>query len=94
MSLTTDFIAELYRAANEVSRLGGVERVQLLERAMVTIRSMTEQIEAKGNLVGAVSAAWHVWPEFLVFAEDQRKQASARAVPEWAARAFDEAPSC
>ncbi|WP_455271200.1 hypothetical protein [Rhizobium herbae] len=37
MSDTTDFIAELIRAANEVGKLGAYEKRRLLERAVATI---------------------------------------------------------
>lgn len=43
MSATTDFIAELFRAAND-ERLKAVEKKRLLERAVVTIRDMREQV--------------------------------------------------
>lgn len=44
MSTTTDFIAELIRAANEVEKLTDYERQRLFERAITTIRSMRETI--------------------------------------------------
>jgi hypothetical protein len=44
MSLTTDFIAELVRAANEVDKLEHPEARGLLQRAVVTIRDMREHI--------------------------------------------------
>ncbi len=44
MSSTTDFIAELVRAANEVDRLSGYERGRLFERSVTTIRAMRETI--------------------------------------------------
>lgn len=44
MSTTTDFIAELVRAANEVERLGDLERRRLFERAVTTIKTMRETI--------------------------------------------------
>ena len=42
MTLTTDFITELYRAANEVDRLTPFEARRLLERAARTIRDMRD----------------------------------------------------
>ncbi|KEQ02281.1 hypothetical protein [Pseudorhizobium pelagicum] len=44
MSSTTDFIAELVRAANEVEKLSAYEKVRLLDRAVTTIRDMREQV--------------------------------------------------
>jgi hypothetical protein len=44
LTLTTDFIAELYRAANEVDRLTTVEKSRLLERAAYTIQDLEEQL--------------------------------------------------
>lgn len=44
MSLTTAFVAELVRAANHVERLTDFEKRRLLERAVVTIRDMREQV--------------------------------------------------
>lgn len=40
MSTTTDFVAELVRAANEVEKLDAYEMAHLLERSMMTIREM------------------------------------------------------
>ena len=40
MTHTTDFIAELVRAANEVDKLAPLEKGRLLQRAIVTIRDM------------------------------------------------------
>jgi hypothetical protein len=40
----TDFIAELYRAANEIDRLTTVEKSRLLRRAAHTIQDMEEQL--------------------------------------------------
>lgn len=42
MSATTDFIAELVGAADEVERLGAYEMAHLLERSIITIREMRE----------------------------------------------------
>ncbi|WP_275790588.1 hypothetical protein [Pararhizobium gei] len=43
MSATTDFVAELYRAANEVRKLTPFERRRLIERAVATVRDLREQ---------------------------------------------------
>ncbi|THK35667.1 hypothetical protein EHS39_23895 [Ensifer sp. MPMI2T] len=43
MSLTTQFIAELVRAANEADRLTPFEVKRLLSRSIATIRDMREQ---------------------------------------------------
>lgn len=44
MSLTTAFISELVWAANQVDHLTALEKRRLLERAVVTIREMREQV--------------------------------------------------
>lgn len=44
MSLTTAFISELVWAANQVEHLTAFEKSRLLERAVVTIREMREQV--------------------------------------------------
>ncbi len=44
MSLTTAFISELVWAANQVDHLTAFEKRRLLERAVVTIREMREQV--------------------------------------------------
>ncbi len=44
MSLTTAFISELAWAANQVEHLTAFEKRRLLERAVVTIREMREQV--------------------------------------------------
>ncbi|MFN7090184.1 MAG: hypothetical protein ACK4P4_06510 [Allorhizobium sp.] len=45
MSATTDFVAELIRAANEVERLSPIEKVRLLDKAVTTIRDMRELVD-------------------------------------------------
>lgn len=44
MSLTTAFISELVRAANQVEHLTDFEKRRLLDRAVVTIREMRDQV--------------------------------------------------
>jgi hypothetical protein len=44
MSATTDFIAELVRAANQVERLTKDERIRLFARALVTVQEMRQSI--------------------------------------------------
>lgn len=44
MSLTTAFISELVWAANQVEHLTNFEKRRLLERAVVTICEMREQV--------------------------------------------------
>jgi hypothetical protein len=44
MSATTDFIAELVRAANEVHKLSYFEKRRLLERAITTIHDLRSQV--------------------------------------------------
>ncbi|AUX78369.1 hypothetical protein [Sinorhizobium fredii] len=48
MSLTTDFIAELIRAANGPGQLTHYEISRLLDRSIDTIRDMREQTGAEG----------------------------------------------
>ncbi|WP_085043826.1 hypothetical protein [Ensifer aridi] len=49
MSLTTQFIAELIRAANEADRLAPFEIKRLLNRSVATIREMREQTGILGS---------------------------------------------
>lgn len=42
MSSTTDFIAELFRAANQIETLTSFERVRLTERAAATIQAQRD----------------------------------------------------
>jgi hypothetical protein len=44
LTATTDFIAELFRAANEIDKLGTLEKGRLLQRAIVTIRDMRDVV--------------------------------------------------
>uniref|UniRef100_UPI0031019506 hypothetical protein n=1 Tax=Neorhizobium sp. EC2-8 TaxID=3129230 RepID=UPI0031019506 len=44
MSLTTDFIVELIRAANEIDKLTASEKNRLLDRAAAIIRDMRGQV--------------------------------------------------
>ncbi|CCE94662.1 hypothetical protein SFHH103_00158 [Sinorhizobium fredii HH103] len=50
MSLTTDFIAELIRAANEADRLSQFEVKRLLNRSIATVRDMREQTKHSPDL--------------------------------------------
>lgn len=49
MSLTTNFISELIRAANEPERLSPYEVSRLLDRSIDTIRDMREQTGIAGS---------------------------------------------
>jgi hypothetical protein len=49
MSLTTAFIAELIRAANEADKLSPCEIKRLLNRSVATIRDMQEQTGIPGS---------------------------------------------
>ncbi|MQW88562.1 hypothetical protein [Sinorhizobium saheli] len=49
MSLTTQFIAELIRAANEADRLTPFEVKRLLNRSIATIRDMRDQTGIQGS---------------------------------------------
>ncbi|MDK1493352.1 hypothetical protein QN219_25440 [Sinorhizobium sp. 7-81] len=49
MSLTTQFIAELVRAANEANRLTLFEVKRLLNRSIATIRDMREETGIPGS---------------------------------------------
>jgi hypothetical protein len=46
LNSTTDFIAELVRAANEIEKLDPTEARRLLNRAVNTIRYMREEVSA------------------------------------------------
>jgi hypothetical protein len=63
-TLTTDFIAELFRAANEIDWLMTVEKRRLLERAAHTIEDMEEQL---GNV--ADQKSHRIADELLKLAE-------------------------
>ncbi|RVN64121.1 hypothetical protein CN100_01255 [Sinorhizobium meliloti] len=49
MSLTTAFISELIKAANEADRLSPFEIKQLLNRSVAIIRDMREQTGIRGS---------------------------------------------
>jgi len=49
MSLTTDFISELIRAANEADRLSPLENQAATHRSVATIREMREQTGMPGS---------------------------------------------
>ncbi|RWX19245.1 DNA-binding protein [Rhizobium leguminosarum] len=49
MSLTSSFVAELIRAANEIERLTISEVSQLLQRSVVTVRDLREQVGIPGS---------------------------------------------
>jgi hypothetical protein len=51
MSTTTDFIAELIRAANEVHLLAPLERKRLVDRAAATIAAQRELLEFRDKVV-------------------------------------------
>ncbi|MCV9960364.1 hypothetical protein OIU34_00495 [Pararhizobium sp. BT-229] len=65
MTATTDFIAELFRAANEIDKLATLEKGRLLQRAIVTVRDMRDVVgiptsgtEADALIdIGAVAAS-------------------------------------
>jgi len=49
MSLTSQFIAELVRVANEAEKLSPFEVKRLLDRSIATIRDMREQTGIPGS---------------------------------------------
>ncbi|WP_281978559.1 hypothetical protein [Pseudorhizobium flavum] len=51
MSTTTDFIAELIRAANEIDALTPSERVRLIERAAATIQAQRDLLAMRERVV-------------------------------------------
>src|SRR5262249_9037079 len=51
-----DFITELVRAANEIRQLTHFERRRLLERAVVTIRDLREQVGIPNSRTSADAA--------------------------------------
>ena len=56
MSSTTDFVSELYRAANEVAKLSLPERRRLIERALAAIADQREILSNQGNVAPFPSA--------------------------------------
>lgn len=76
MTRTTDFVAELIRAANEIERLMPLERRRLLDRSVSTIRALQDYLEASGKVVTfeggiskdlqQVSAMLHDVPEAII----------------------------
>lgn len=50
MTKTTEFVAELIRAANEVERLAPLERRGLLERAVSTVRALRDYLQGRGKV--------------------------------------------
>ncbi|TCL70519.1 hypothetical protein [Rhizobium sp. BK251] len=76
MTRTTDFVAELIRAANEIERLMPLERRRLLDRSVSTILALRDYLEASGKVVPfergvskdlqQVSAMLHEVPEVIV----------------------------
>ena len=53
MSLTTNFIAELVRAANELEKLAMIEKARLLDRSVATIREMRNTIGIPASYAAA-----------------------------------------
>lgn len=51
MSTTTEFIAELIRAANEIDALTPFERVRLIERAAATIQAQRDLLAMRERVV-------------------------------------------
>jgi hypothetical protein len=55
MSAVPDFVSELYRSANEVSKVSAFERRRLVERAATTIAEQRARLSAAGNVVSMPS---------------------------------------
>jgi hypothetical protein len=53
LTSTTDFIAELVRAANEVGKLAPLEKGRLLQRSIVIIRDSREQVGIRSSRTAA-----------------------------------------
>lgn len=51
MSRTTDFTAELFRAANQIETLTSPERVRLIERAAATIQAQKDLLADRARVV-------------------------------------------
>lgn len=51
MSTTTDFTAELIRAANEIYSLTPLERIRLIERAAATIQAQRDLLAVRERVV-------------------------------------------
>lgn len=71
MSTTTDFIAELVRAANELEKLTELERQRLLKRSEVTMRDMREGITLPAGQAPAdkIIELFYMVREFGIHAE-------------------------
>lgn len=54
-SAIPDFVSELYRSANEVSKLSKFERQHLVERAAAVIAEQRIKLAATGNIVSISS---------------------------------------
>lgn len=55
-SAIPDFVSELYRSANEVSKISTFERRRLVERAARTIADQRVQLAATGSVVSMPSS--------------------------------------
>lgn len=51
MSRTTDFISELFRAANQIETLTSSERVRLIERAAAAIQAQRDLLVTRERVV-------------------------------------------
>ena len=80
MSSTTDFIAELVRAANEVEKLDAYEKVRLLDRAVTTIRDMREQVGIPPSGTAA-DAVVDLQMTSVAFARGKRTPDHVKAAP-------------
>lgn len=56
MSTTTDFVSELYRAANQVTTVTVPERRRLIERALATIADQRSLLSMQSNIAPYRSA--------------------------------------
>lgn len=55
-SAIPDFVTELYRSANEVSKVSTFERLRLVERAATMIAEQRIQVAVTGNVVSIPSS--------------------------------------
>ncbi len=74
MSSTTDFIAELVRAANDLEKLVMIEKARLLDRSVATIRQLRETI--------GIPASYAAADAVLDLQETQLMLISGEATPE------------
>ncbi len=65
MPITSDFVRELFAAANQIEVVSTSESRRLIERAASTIKDQREQIAAVGNVLPLTQDITADLPKFL-----------------------------